>query len=167
PRNPSLELKMSAAGPLTSVALAIISAALWELSVLVRAPVMLQAPLQYSALVNAIVAVFNLIPAFPMDGGRVLRSLLWRRSGDIIRATRTASNIGRWIAYFMIAAGLFSLVTDGFSTGLWLILIGLFISNGAQSSLRQTIVQEDLRDLRARDIMARNIDSVHPGMTLE
>jgi Zn-dependent protease/CBS domain-containing protein len=166
PQNPSLELRMSASGPLTSVALTFFLAALWEFSVSVHASPLVQAPLEYAALVNGVVAAFNLIPAFPMDGGRILRSLLWGRSGDLLRSTKTASSIGRAFAYAMIFVGVFFIFAIDLLTGFWLILIGWFISSGAQSSLQQTRVQEDLRGLKVGDIMTRKVDSVPPDMTL-
>lgn len=167
PRNPTLELKMSAAGPLTSLGLALISGLLWLSSRSLGASALVQAPLEYTALVNGIVAAFNLIPAFPMDGGRVFRSLLWRREGDLLRSTRTASNVGRLFAYILIFGGILLVFAVDFVTGFWLILIGWFISSGAQTAMGQTIIQEDLRGLRASDIMTRKIDSVSPDLTLE
>jgi Zn-dependent protease len=167
PSDPWLEMKMAAAGPLTSVALAGLSAIMWQSSVLFDVSPLIQAPLQYCSLVNAIVAAFNLIPAFPMDGGRVLRSLIWSRTGDIVSSTRTASTTGRAFAYAMIFIGIFLIFAVDVVTGFWLIIIGWFISTGAQSALAQTIVREDLRGLRANDIMTRRVDSVPPDMTLE
>jgi Zn-dependent protease len=167
PQEPMLELRMAAAGPLTSVALAGLSGLLWDASVLLSASPLIQAPLQYCALVNAIVAGFNLIPAFPMDGGRVLRSLLWKRTGDLLRSTRMASASGRVFAYGLVFVGILLVVSVDIVTGFWLIIIGWFISSGAQSALNQTRVQEDLRGLRAAEVMTRSVDSVQPEMTLE
>jgi Zn-dependent protease/CBS domain-containing protein len=167
PGNPSLELRVAIAGPLTSVALALISALLWQLSVSAHASALIQAPFQYSMLVNGVVAGFNLIPAFPMDGGRVLRSLLWRSNGDIRRSTITASRVGRAFAYIMIFGGVFAIFYVDVVTGLWLILIGWFMSSGAQGALGQTILQLDLQGVRAAEIMTRTIDSVTPDLTLD
>lgn len=167
PREPMVELRMAAAGPLTSLGLAGLSWVLWQASISASASPLLQAPLQYCALVNAVVAAFNLIPAFPMDGGRVLRSLIWRRTGDLLRSTKIASATGRGFAYALVFFGVLLVVTSDIVTGFWLIIIGWFISSGAQSALAQTIVQEDLRGLRASEVMTRGVESVPPGMTLE
>lgn len=167
PHDPGLELRMAAAGPLMSVALAGLSELLWEASVLLQASPLVQAPLQYTALVNGIVAAFNLIPAFPLDGGRILRSFLWRRTGDLLRSTRMASASGRVFAYILVFGGVMLVFTVDVVMGFWFIIIGWFISSGAQSALSQTIVQEDLRGQRASDIMTRRVDSVPPEMTLE
>ena len=87
----------------------------------VHASVLIQGPLLYSYLVNALVAGFNLIPAFPMDGGRILRSLLWRRNKDMLQATKTASRVGKVFAYLIMFAGVFYLIAVDIFTGLWLL----------------------------------------------
>jgi Zn-dependent protease/CBS domain-containing protein len=166
PPTANLELKMSAAGPLTSIAIAVICFLGWLLSIYLHASALIQGPLYYSYFVNAIVAAFNLIPAFPMDGGRVLRSLLWRRNGDMIRSTRTASTIGRISAYGMMFVGVFYLIAIDLFTGFWLILIGWFISSAASSEMNQLLVQQDLSQLKASDMMTRSVDSVGPEITL-
>jgi Zn-dependent protease/CBS domain-containing protein len=167
PQNPGLELRMAAAGPLTSVVLAGACWLLWMGSVLTGASPLVQAPLQYTALVNGIVAAFNLIPAFPMDGGRVLRSLLWMRSGNLLNSTKAASATGKAFAYLMVFAGVLLIFSVDLVTGFWLIIIGWFISSGAQSALSQTIIQEDLKGKKASEVMTRNVHSVPPEMSLE
>jgi Zn-dependent protease/CBS domain-containing protein len=166
PPNGNLEFKMSIAGPLTSVAIAVICYLGWIFSEYLHASVLIQGPLYYSYLINAIVAAFNLIPAFPMDGGRVLRSLLWQRNGDMLSATKTASRVGRLFAYGMMFAGVFFIIAIDFFTGFWLILIGWFISSAASSEMNQIIVQQDLSTLKARDMMSRSLDTVGPEITL-
>lgn len=167
PNNPSLELRMAAAGPLTSVAISLLVGVSWLLSSSMNLTPLVQGPLLYVALVNAVVAGFNLIPAFPMDGGRVLRSLLWRRNRDIVRSTVVASNAGRVFAYIMIFFGMFTMFAVDLVSGVWLLLIGWFISSSATNSLRQTIIQEDLRGVRVADLMTRNVESVSPDMSLD
>lgn len=166
PPTASLELKTSAAGPLTSIAIAVGCLLGWIASVHLRAPVLIQGPLQYSYLVNALVSVFNLIPAFPMDGGRILRSLLWMRNNDMMKSTAEASQIGRVIAYIIMFAGVYFLVFVNLFDGLWFILIGWFVSSGASSEMNQLRMQRDLANLKADDIMTRIVDSVSPDITL-
>ena len=166
PQSPSVELRMSLAGPLTSVALAVVLFALWELSVFAGASVFVQAPLNYGSLVNGMVAGFNLIPAFPMDGGRALRSALWRRNGDLMRSTETSVSIARALSYGIAFFGVFLMLTVNLVTGLWLMIIGWFISTGAQGELSGMLVQEELGSLRAGDIMTWSVDSVPPGRSL-
>jgi Zn-dependent protease/CBS domain-containing protein len=167
PQTPSLELKMAAAGPATSALLTVIVGLLWYGANLVHLPAIIEAPLQYTALINGIVTAFNLIPAFPMDGGRILRSIIWNRSKDMLDATRKAASAGRWIAYALIAVGIFIGFSTDFITGFWLILIGWMVSSGAQNSLAQTMIRQDLAGLRVSQVMTRAIDSVPPEMTLQ
>ncbi|MHB8567611.1 MAG: site-2 protease family protein [Nitrososphaerales archaeon] len=167
PQNPRLELKMSAAGPVASAVITVVVALLWQLSVLFRLPVIVQAPLQYTTLINAIVAVFNLLPAFPMDGGRIFRSLLWMKRKDMLQATRSAASLGKWIAYALIGIGIFIGFTVDIITGFWFILIGWLVSSGAQSGLNQTIIRQDLADLKVGQVMTSRLDSVSPEMTLQ
>jgi Zn-dependent protease/CBS domain-containing protein len=172
PPNASLELRMSAAGPLTSFAIAGGSYLAWFVAIYSNASVTIHelvgGPLYYSALFNLIVAAFNLIPAFPMDGGRVLRSIFWRFNGDMIRSTKIASNVGRIFAYIMIFGGILlsflnvNLIFDG----IWLVLIGWFIASGATSEYRQVQIMRNVADLKARDMMTRNIDRVADDISL-
>ena len=166
PSSPQLELKMSSAGPLTSLALAGLVEIAYLFSVYARFSALIQAPLQYIAYFNFIVALFNLLPAFPMDGGRVLRSLIWMRNKDIFRSTKTASTVGQWIAYAMMFIGFFFVFAVDLLDGLWFILIGWFISSSAKASMGQVIIERDLQKLTAADIMSKSIDSVDPEMSL-
>lgn len=166
PPTANLELKMSAAGPLTSIAIAVACFFAWMISSDVHASVLIQGPLLYSYLVNALVAGFNLIPAFPMDGGRILRSLLWRRNKDMLQATKTASRVGKVFAYLIMFAGVFYLIAVDIFTGLWLIIIGWFISSAASSEMNQLKIQQDLSPLKAKDMMTRYVDSVRPEISL-
>jgi Zn-dependent protease/CBS domain-containing protein len=166
PPNANLELKMAAAGPLTSIVIALILGALWYVANSAGASILFAGPLLYAFLINLIVAAFNLIPAFPLDGGRILRSILWHFNNDVLKATKIASTVGRIFAYLMMFGGIvLFLFTGDIFDGVWLVLIGWFISSGATSELRQQIVQEDLAPLKVRDIMTRTVDSVSPDMT--
>jgi Zn-dependent protease/predicted transcriptional regulator len=168
PPNPSLELRMSAAGPLTSLAIAGGCYLAWIGATSVSAPVIILGPLYYSSLFNLIVAGFNLIPAFPMDGGRVLRSIIWRFNGDMIRSTKISSNVGRIFAYAMMLGGivLSFLYPAYLFDGIWLVLIGWFISSSAQSEYRQVQILRDVADLKAKDMMSKTVDSVSEDLTL-
>lgn len=125
PRHALDELRFAIAGPAVTFAIAVVFGAI---SFLLpgSAPDWLAALIAYQAIVNAMILVFNLLPAFPLDGGRVARALLWRRRGDVASATETAATIGRWLGYGMVGLGIFSFAAGGFG-GLWLALIGLFV----------------------------------------
>ena len=166
PKDATVELNVAAAGPLTSLAIAAIFFVLWFISAVAKLSAIVQAPVFYLALVNLIMAVFNFIPAYPMDGGRMLRALLWRRNGDIVRSTKIATDVGQAFATIIMALGIFSMFFIDLLSGIWTLIIGWFISTSSAASLRQTMAEEDLRGVRAADVMTRNVDAVPPDMTL-
>ena len=120
----------------------------------------------YLAQINFIIGVFNLIPGFPMDGGRVLRSVIWRRKRDYFYATQKASSMGRMIALFFIFFGLFSIFTGG-PGGLWLMLIGWFLYSAAQASYQQSTLQETLSGIKVKDIMVTDLKTLSPSITID
>lgn len=132
--DPRDELRYALAGPLVT---AVIAACFGVLALLlpVSTPAAVRALVEYQALVNGLILIFNLLPAFPLDGGRVLRSLLWRHSGEIAKSTETAASVGRSFGYLMIGLGGLELL-NGAPQGLWLALVGLFvvIAAGAQAT---------------------------------
>jgi CBS domain-containing protein len=103
---------------------------------------------------------FNLIPAFPSDGGRILRAMLVRRKKDYNKATKTAANVGIAISYAFMGFGFFAMLAGSFVSGLWILLIGWFLRSGAQSYLSQIELSSVLSVLRFRDIMNTNVVSV-------
>src|SRR5437867_7545722 len=113
PKDAGLEVLMAAAGPLTSFAIAGVMGTLWLLFMLVSAPVAILAILGYGALINAVLGVFNLIPAFPLDGGRVLRGSLWKRSRNLLGATGSATRVSEGLSTPMIGVGLLLVVFTG------------------------------------------------------
>lgn len=154
PPHPRAEFRIALAGPLSSFFLALV---FFLLSLSTGSTT--QALFSYLARLNLILGAFNLIPGFPMDGGRVLRSILWRRKNDYFSATRIASNVGKKIGLFFIFFGLFSFFF-GFPGGLWLLLIGWFIYTAAQSSYQQATIQETLAGIEVKDVMVRREDLV-------
>lgn len=120
------------------------------------------------AQINAVLALFNLIPGFPLDGGRVFRSLLWRFTGNYKRATRVAVEVGRGVGYLFIAGGvvLMFLYPKSWFNGLWLAFIGLFLSYMATASYRQAQWQAALQGVRAADVMTTTCPAISPDMTV-
>jgi Zn-dependent protease/CBS domain-containing protein len=143
PPSAMAEFRMSIAGPLTSVALGVVFylIALGTQGLVSRA---VTAVFGYLAFINIVLAIFNMLPAFPLDGGRVLRSVLWRRSGDLRRATRTACKWGSGFGTGLIVLGVISIIFGNFIGGLWYFLIGLFLRGAAQSSLQQVEIRRAL-----------------------
>lgn len=162
PPTPKAELKIAIAGPLSSFFLSGVFFLFYNLA---ESPGM-KALYAYLAQINLILGAFNLIPGFPMDGGRVLRSILWGKTKDYFHATRKASNLGQKIALFFIIFGLFSILM-GFPGGLWLMFIGWFLYTAAQTSYQQASLQENLSGLKVKNVMARDIISLSSSADLD
>ena len=168
PKDAGLEVRMALAGPLTSFAIAGVLGALWYVSRLVSAPVPIIAILGYNAVINIALGAFNLVPAFPLDGGRVLRGSLWGRSKNLLKATRNATRVSEALSLIMIAAGLLLVVaTADIFNGLWIIFLGWFIRSGAETSLKQTEMTEALHGISVGDIMTRDLLTVSPDISVQ
>jgi Zn-dependent protease len=161
PPTPKAEFKIAIAGPLSSFFLS----GVFLLCYAVVVNPLMQALFWWLARINLILGVFNLVPGFPMDGGRVLRSIIWGKTKNYFHATRKASGIGQKIAIFFIIFGLFSFLT-GFPGGLWLTFIGWFLYTVAQSSYQQANLQENLSVLKVKDVMVKDIVTLSSSITL-
>jgi len=160
PKEASLEFKVALVGPLTSFAIALI---LWFLQYPASAfGVMVVAPLEYGAYINILLGGFNLLPAFPLDGGRILRAGIWHWKKNLMQATRIATRVGVFFSYVLIFWGFFFIIGGVFIGGLWFILIGWFLKNGAETSYRQTVISEALAGVLIRDIMTHEVHTVNP-----
>jgi Zn-dependent protease len=167
PQDAGLEVRMAAAGPLMSYLIAGVLGASWYVCKIANAPVAVTATLSYAALINAILGTFNLLPAFPLDGGRVLRGSMWKRSKNLVGATRTATRLSEIFSLLMMFGGIILIFTQDFVDGLWVIVLGLFIRSGAETSLRQTLVGEVLTGVKVSDIMTGNVLTVSPDITVQ
>jgi Zn-dependent protease/CBS domain-containing protein len=156
PRDGRAEFWMAAAGPAVSLILAGLFYACATLPFLGPSAA---AVARYLALINLILALFNLVPAFPMDGGRLLRGALWGPLGKA-RATRIASGAGTFFAFALIFAGVFSLLRGDPLGGLWYILIGWFIKDASVASYQQVRLDETLRGVTVRDAMVEAVVTV-------
>jgi len=167
PQDPGLEVRMAAAGPLMSFLIAGVLGGFWYLVGLTGAPVAVTATLGYGALINAVLGIFNLVPAFPLDGGRVLRGGVWKRSRSFIGATRTAVRVSEAISLLMMVGGFGYIIFGDFVGGIWIIFLGWFIRSGAETSLRQTLVDESLSGVKVEDIMTRDVLMAPPNITIQ
>ncbi len=122
--------------------------------------------LLWLGMINTIIAIFNMLPGFPMDGGRVFRAVIWAITGDLLKATRWASNIGRYFGWTLMFLGIYSLLSGQGLGGLWWILIGWFISGLAAMSYRQQVMEGELRDRKVSDLMRTHFESVEAGVPL-
>jgi len=164
PKAPFKEFSMAVVGPLASLVLAAVFFVASTLLHGLSAP--LAAAATYLAVINASLAVFNLLPGFPMDGGRVLRSIVWKLTGDLRKATRVASLSGQAFAFLLIFAGIFQILRGSFG-GLWPILIGWFLHNAAVRGYEQVVVKTMLEGLRAEDLMTTEFETVQAGLKVQ
>lgn len=153
-RTPGEEFAIAIAGPLMSFFLAALGLALWWAGAAREWPPLLVGGAMYVGGLNLVLGTFNLIPGFPMDGGRVLRAAIWKATGSVTRATRWASRVGEVMAVLLMGFGLFQALTSDLMGGLWLVFIGLFIRNAARMSYRQHLVSR-LHDVAQRSWEAR------------
>ncbi len=159
-RTPREEALIAVAGPAMSILIGVV---LIGLNLVVVQP-QLDALLGWLGFINLLLGIFNLIPGFPMDGGRVLRAILWKLRGDRLSATRNAALVGRGLAYLLIGLGVFlAFRPGGLFSGLWLALIGWFLSNAAEATMSQAGVERSLRGVRVRDAMEVNPPAVSPN----
>jgi Zn-dependent protease/CBS domain-containing protein len=157
------ELRIAVAGPLISLLLGGLFVAVAAVGGLGSAVDGVAAWLGY---INLILLVFNLLPALPLDGGRFFRSLLWLRSGDLARATRIAADVGRGFGYLLIGLGLLLFIVQGAWSGAWLAFLGWFLLNAAAAEGRYGLLRDALGDLRVRDLMIRQPQSVSAEWSL-
>jgi Zn-dependent protease len=158
--SPREEAFMAAAGPVTSI---VIGAVLWLGSGFVAEPI-IAAVAGWLGFINLTLGLFNLIPGFPMDGGRILRAILWKIRGDRYAATRNAAVVGRLFGYLLIAWGVYLVFQGGnLFSGVWLALIGWFLSSAAESTVAQMSIERSLRGVKVRDVMEADPASVTPN----
>ncbi len=167
PPSPKAEFWMAVAGPAASLAVAGACFAAAAAGGALGAPEPVSTVVGYLATINVILAIFNMMPAFPLDGGRVLRSVLWGWKKNIRWATRVSSNIGIAFGALLIALGLFSLVNGRLVGGLWWILIGLFVRQGAQGSYRQLLMRREFEGEPVRRFMSRDPVTVRSEISIE
>jgi Zn-dependent protease/predicted transcriptional regulator len=169
PKEPKHEFNMAIVGPLTSL---VIGGILWGIFFGIRninnSAAEFVTPIVYwLGYINLALGVFNLIPGFPLDGGRVLRSLLWWRSRNLRSATRIASTIGRVVGLLFIFGGIYLIFTPYWLNGLWIAVIGWFLESAANNSYRQLLLQDMLRGHIASEVMSRDCVLIPPDTTVE
>jgi len=164
PSDPRTELRIALAGPAMS---AILAALFWIGVIVMGARTgrpALQLAFLYLAVANTFLLAFNLLPGLPLDGGRVLRAILWRVSGSLRRATYVASLAGKGVAGLLVIGGLVGILTGRFVIpGLWFIFIALFLRQAAESSYRQVVTRQALGGKTVRDVMTREVVTVPSG----
>lgn len=185
PNSPKTEFLMAIVGPLTSLILGIIFLGLGAIGVYLSGGVAggpvrflgrldpISTLLLWLGPINLALAIFNMVPGFPLDGGRVLRSILWAGMHNLRRATRVASWVGQGVAWLFIIIGVSMIFGvqvpffgTGFIGGLWLAFIGWFLNNAAVQSYRQIVMEDVLEGIPVQNLMRPNAVSVPPSMPL-
>ncbi len=177
--SPATEFKVAVAGPLVTLAIVLVltaiglAAAGWadfRDAALVESDAGVSgvlAMIAWLASINALVLVFNLLPAFPMDGGRIVRAIAWWRNGDRTAATRFAANLGRVFAYLFIGVGLLMIFAGDVFGGVWLALIGMVINGSARAASAQTAITGRIEGMRVADVMDREPVAIPSELSVE
>jgi Zn-dependent protease/predicted transcriptional regulator len=158
------EFNIAIAGPLSS---GLLAAMFFGLAAAFPANETVKSSALWLASMNAWLALFNLLPGFPLDGGRIFRAIIWGATKNFSKATRVAGGSGRLIAYAMILLGGFAVFKGFVAQGLWSVFIGFFLLNAAQESVAQAAIRETLSGLRAADVMSHEVPTVGRAISLE
>jgi Zn-dependent protease/CBS domain-containing protein len=164
PPSASAEFWISIAGPLVSFALALIFTAGQLLFPAASPPLALA---KYLAFINGTLALFNLIPGFPLDGGRVLQAIIWGATRNFDRAARIAIMAGRFIAFAFILVGVWQIIGGNWASGLWIAFIGWFLESAAASQAQQQAISELLAGHKVSEVMSRDFTSISPDTPLQ
>jgi Zn-dependent protease/predicted transcriptional regulator len=164
PDNAKQEFNIAIAGPLSSIFLA---GCFWLVTRFFHGNEMVVAAARWLWEINLALALFNLVPGFPLDGGRILRGIAWGITGSFERATRIAANAGRMFAYIMILVGVWQALTGNWVGGLWTAFIGWFLLSAAQESYAQVAIRNTLTGVRVQDVMTQDIPTVTRDMSIE
>jgi Zn-dependent protease/predicted transcriptional regulator len=167
PPSAKVEFLMAIAGPLSSLFIAGFFYLIYLGTTSAGWPLPVNGVIRYLAYINVLLAVFNIIPAFPLDGGRVLRSILWGIKKDLRWATRISAAVGSIFGILLIVMGVFQFIGGNFIAGLWWFLIGMFIRSAAQSSYQQVLVRNALQGESVRRFMNPNPITAPSSITLE
>jgi Zn-dependent protease len=177
--SPATEMKVALAGPAVTLAIVVALALVGTLAdgwsafrdaVLLEARTTVSAPMALIAwlvAINGLILAFNLLPAYPMDGGRVARAIAWWRSGDRTSATRFAANLGRFFGYLFIAGGLLLAASGNLFSGVWLALIGMVVNGSARGAAMQTAISRRIGDVCVADVMDREPVAIPGDLSVE
>jgi Zn-dependent protease len=165
PQKAGVEFAVAIVGPLTSVAIA---GCFWLVDYFNLIPlVSAKAIANYLVVVNILLAAFNILPGFPLDGGRILRAIIWGATNDLKKATNIASTVGQVFGWIMIAAGVFMALTGNLINGIWLGLIGWFLNGAAEASRRELELRSLWLNVRVSSVMNDKPEIIEPGAPIE
>ena len=166
PSSAKAEFMMAAAGPLSSILIALVFYGMYTTS-RGTLPESISGVIEYLAYINGILAAFNLVPAFPLDGGRILRSILWGLKKNLSWATRISASIGSAFGILLIILGVYHVLSGDFIGGMWWFLIGMFLQGAAKASYQQLVTRKALEGEPVRRFMQKNPVTVAPSISLE
>lgn len=166
PPDPKTEFWIAIAGPLASMFLALVFAVMAIVMEVVGLPGHVAGVASYLGYINLLLAIFNMVPGFPLDGGRVLRAALWSWKGDVRWATRWASGIGQGFGLVLVGLGILSVLGGNFIGGMWWFLIGLFVRAAAQAAYQQLVARQTLQGEKISAFMSREPVTVPPTITI-
>ncbi len=164
---PGDEFQIAGVGPLLSLILAGLFALIWWVGRNAGWTLAVTGVASYLSSINLLLAIFNLLPGFPLDGGRLFRSVIWKATGDLEKATRIASWGGQFFAYLIIALGFVQLFAGNLLGGTWFVLIGWFLANAASMSYQQHLIRTGLEGVRAKEVMMRAPETVTSDLSLQ
>jgi len=167
PDEPIKELKIAVAGPAMSIFLSAMLLLAARMLGSAGAPEVVTVPVDYIGTANLVLAIFNLVPAFPLDGGRIMHAIIWHFNHNVQKATQIASSMGKMFGYFLIFMGTFSLLTGYIINGLWLIFIGWFINQAAQSSYQQMIMADLFDKIHVSEFMTDQVIIVDHNLSVQ
>ena len=165
--DPATEIKIAIAGPAVSFVLMVLFFLMYAIAGRQASGQGFAPVLKYLAYVNGILGVFNLIPGFPLDGGRLLRATIWRVTGNLQRSTYIASRVGGIVGIAFIAIGFLSVFRGGFIFGLWMVLIGFFLRQAAEASYFQVVIDGALKGMKVEDVMKSEVVTVSDDLSVQ
>ena len=167
PPNPMAEFMMAVVGPLSSIAIGGIAYVVYLQGARLGWPDPVNGIIGYLSYINALLAAFNLLPAFPLDGGRVLRSILWGWKKNLRWATHISSKIGRGFGILLVIVGAFQFLKGNFIGGMWWFLIGMFLQGAAKTSYQQLLIRKALEGEQVRRFMKSDPVTITPSLSVD
>lgn len=165
PADPKTEFQVAVVGPLTSFAIA---AAFWGLHAILQgfSPSLIVVVIGYLMWINLALGIFNLVPGFPLDGGRILRAFLWWKTGSLTRATKVAADFGKGFAVALMILGALQIFAGALINGLWFIFIGMFLRGMSIQGYEELVIRKSLEGVRVEEVMVREVVTVPPNLTI-
>ena len=167
PKRPMIEFTMAIVGPLASLLLALIFWGIARAMGTANASQPVNAVISYLALINLSLGIFNLLPGFPLDGGRVLRSIIWGSTNNLTKATNIAARIGQFFGWALIAVGIYLVFQVSLFSGIWMAFIGWFLMSAADASRKEVTLRERLGHIKVRELMNMNTPTITPETTVQ